>query len=481
MYTEERAQSREPVRAVALAPGRALRSYSRLRVWVALMDLVLLEFAIPAAWWLHRGFEPLPVRPVLLLVVAPFIYVTLFIAFRLYSLWTLSPAEEFRRVVTAVTLGVSALVVFAFWSRSRYSRLWIFLVWILSLAMVLTSRRIWHWWMGKQRAQGKLTFRTLLVGGNAEAGRFRDTLAFPGFGLLVVGQLTLNTTSPRLDDVPFLGTLDRLDDAIGETGAECLFVMSTAVGTDEVAHITRTARLRNVQVRMSANISNIMATRLSFQPLGKLMAFTMQPVRLTGIQAAMKRTMDLAISIVGLVLALPLLGAIAIAIKIDSRGPILYRQERVGLQGRRFSILKFRTMVVNAEDILESLRHLNEATGPLFKLRRDPRVTRVGKFLRRRSFDELPQLWNVVRGEMSMVGPRPPLPGEVALYEEWHMDRLEVRPGISGLWQVQGRSQLPFDDYVRLDLYYIENWSVAYDLYILAKTLPAIFSGKGAF
>jgi lipopolysaccharide/colanic/teichoic acid biosynthesis glycosyltransferase len=144
-------------------------------------------------------------------------------------------------------------------------------------------------------------------------------------------------------------------------------------------------------------------------------------------------------------------------------------------------MLKFRTMVAGADAMLESLRDQNEATGPLFKLRDDPRITRVGRLLRRFSLDELPQFWNVLRGDMSVVGPRPPLPAEVALYEDWHYGRLEVRPGITGLWQVRGRSHLPFDDYVRLDLYYIENWSLAFDLFILLKTVPAVLSGRGAF
>jgi lipopolysaccharide/colanic/teichoic acid biosynthesis glycosyltransferase len=153
----------------------------------------------------------------------------------------------------------------------------------------------------------------------------------------------------------------------------------------------------------------------------------------------------------------------------------------VGQRTRHFQILKFRTMVQDADAKLDGLKHLNEATGPLFKLKKDPRITRVGRWLRAWSLDELPQLWNVLRGDMSLVGPRPPLPAEVAQYEDWHFDRLEVRPGMTGLWQVRGRSQLPFDDYVRLDLFYIENWSIGYDLYILAKTLPAILSHKGAF
>jgi lipopolysaccharide/colanic/teichoic acid biosynthesis glycosyltransferase len=172
---------------------------------------------------------------------------------------------------------------------------------------------------------------------------------------------------------------------------------------------------------------------------------------------------------------------VAAAVKATSPGPVVFRQERIGLRGRPFTLLKFRTMVAEADQLLDELRARNEADGPLFKLRQDPRVTRVGAVLRRYSIDELPQLWNVLKGEMSLVGPRPPLAREVALYEEWQLDRLEVRPGITGLWQVSGRSELSFDDYVRLDLFYVENWSIAYDLFILSKTVPLLVSARGAY
>jgi exopolysaccharide biosynthesis polyprenyl glycosylphosphotransferase len=248
-----------------------------------------------------------------------------------------------------------------------------------------------------------------------------------------------------------------------------------------MAGVTKALRDSEVEVRVSANISDILSTRLTLQQVGGLMALSLRPVRLSGAQAVAKRTLDLAAGVLAMVLLAPLWIVLYAAIKLDSRGPVFYRQERIGRHQRPFHMLKFRTMVVGADAMLDDLREQNEATGPLFKLRRDPRVTRVGRFLRRWSLDELPQLWNVLTGDMSLVGPRPALPEEVAAYEDWHLDRLEVPPGITGLWQVKGRSDLPFDDYVRLDLFYIENWSVGYDFYILAKTLPAVFAGRGAF
>jgi exopolysaccharide biosynthesis polyprenyl glycosylphosphotransferase len=211
------------------------------------------------------------------------------------------------------------------------------------------------------------------------------------------------------------------------------------------------------------------------------MALSVNALRLTRGQAIAKRVFDVVLSAAGLLLIWPLLLAVAIAIKLGDGGPVLFRQQRVGLQRRTFTLLKFRTMVPRAELLRAELLSRNEADGPLFKVREDPRVTRIGRWLRRFSIDELPQLLNVLKGEMSLVGPRPPLVGEVDAYEDWQLDRLEVRPGITGLWQVSGRSDLSFDEYVRLDLFYIENWSLAYDLFIVAKTVPLLLFPKGAY
>jgi exopolysaccharide biosynthesis polyprenyl glycosylphosphotransferase len=198
------------------------------------------------------------------------------------------------------------------------------------------------------------------------------------------------------------------------------------------------------------------------------------------MHGALKRSLDVALSLLALVATLPLWLLIAIAIKVDSRGPFIYRQVRMGRGGRPFRIVKFRTMVVGAEALVGALRS-DAIAGPHFKLRDDPRVTRVGRWLRRYSLDELPQFWNVLRGDMSLVGPRPPLPEEAEFYDERERARLLVRPGITGLWQVSGRSNLGFEECVRLDLQYIAHWSLATDLRILWRTLPAVLTGRGAY
>ena len=198
------------------------------------------------------------------------------------------------------------------------------------------------------------------------------------------------------------------------------------------------------------------------------------------LQLAVKRLVDMLAAGCALVILSPLLVATALAVKLTSRGPILFRQERVGLHGRRFHMLKFRSMVVNAEAKLAELAKLNEQSGPVFKIKRDPRVTAVGRFIRKYSVDELPQLVNVLRGDMSLVGPRPPIPAEVAKYEAWQIRRLSVRPGLTCTWQVSGRNTIGFEDWMMLDLRYIDHWNLATDIALLVKTVPVVLTGRGA-
>jgi exopolysaccharide biosynthesis polyprenyl glycosylphosphotransferase len=225
----------------------------------------------------------------------------------------------------------------------------------------------------------------------------------------------------------------------------------------------------------------ILIDRAEFVPGQSVPLFTLRPPVFEGIDYALKRSFDLVVSLVTLVLLSPLLLVIAIAVKLSSRGPVIYRSVRPGIAGRPFACFKFRTMREKADQIQDDLESLNEKTGALFKIRQDPRLTHVGRFLRRYSLDELPQLWNVVRGEMSLVGPRPLPMRDFELLEEWHKKRYLVLPGITGLWQVSGRAELDFDDLVRLDFLYLERWSIMLDLSILLRTIPAVLGKRGAF
>jgi exopolysaccharide biosynthesis polyprenyl glycosylphosphotransferase len=469
------------VRAVA-TPRVAVRSPARREFAVlygclAMTDSLSFAVALFVTARVQLGGMPAPLLG--MIVLSPLAVLALFAWLGLYHSHVLSPAEEFRRLIVGVSLASVAIVTFSFWADVPYSRLWVALSWALALVCTMSTRRFWHWAVGRERQRGRFTFRTAIVGGNGEATHLANVLRRRNVGFAPVGYITVDADS-RPDGLPVLGSIRALRDVVRGQRLDALFVATTAVGANEIAKVQKVARREGAEVHVTANMPELLASRLSVEPLGGVMALSVRPVRLTGAQAAAKRAFDLALGTLALLVTSPIWLVAAGLVASTSRGPVFFKQERVGRDGRRFTLMKFRTMVVDAEAMLVQLRDRNEASGPLFKLRDDPRITRVGKWLRRLSIDELPQLVNVLRGEMSLVGPRPPLQSEVDAYEDWQRDRLEVRPGITGLWQVSGRSDLSFDEYVRLDLFYIENWSLAFDVYILAKTIPAALAAKGA-
>ena len=254
-------------------------------------------------------------------------------------------------------------------------------------------------------------------------------------------------------------------------------------GVDEetVLDLVETAHRTGVRVRIAPKTTELLLQRGEYVPGQGVPLFELQPPVFAGADWAVKKAFDLGVSFIVVVVGLPLWLLIAAAIKLDSRGPVLYRDRRVGVGQREFGMLKFRTMVQGAAEQQAVLEEQNEAGGALFKIRDDPRVTRVGRVLRRLSLDELPQVLNVLGGEMSLVGPRPLPLRDYRQLEAWHRKRYNVLPGITGLWQISGRSNLTFDDLVRLDFYYIENWSIWLDISILVKTLPAVLAGRGAY
>jgi exopolysaccharide biosynthesis polyprenyl glycosylphosphotransferase len=461
-------------------PESARAQYRRLYRLIAVTDVLSAAGALLVASAIAGTGRP-QFDTAELILGSPVVVLAVFAMFHLYDAYRYTPAEEFRRIILAVSLGLTALVTLSSWSTAHLSGLWCALSWTFAIVFALGSRRLWHAYVGVLRARGGLAFPTILVGSNAEAQHLAELMDRPSFGFRALGVVSTGTSEHADTGLPDLGPVADLRDLIREVGAECIFVASSATSSEDMKHVAKAVRLEGVEVRVTATLPEVLSSRLSVQPLGGVTALSLRPVRLSGPQVAAKRVFDLGLSVVGLAVMSPLLLAIAVAVKLTSPGPILYRQRRVGLRGRPFTMLKFRTMRPGADSMIEDLRPAHGVENLMFKLRDDPRVTRVGRLLRRFSLDELPQLFNVVRGEMSLVGPRPPLPEEVTRYEDWQFDRLEVRPGITGLWQVSGRSDLTFDDCVRLDLFYIENWSLAYDLYILAKTLPVLISQRGAY
>ena len=475
-------------RALRVAPGlehgTSVRgAYRRLYRWIALTDVLAVAGALLVGYWARFGLFEVPSGTfATLLLASPIAILCLYAGFHLYDAYRYAPAEEFRRIMFAVSMGVGAILVVSFWSKTDYSRLWVAIAWGIALVAALGSRRIWHSYIHRQRVQGRLSFPTVVVGTNAEAQHLARLMQSPSFGFRAIALVSTDQTADvPAGDVPVMGTVAELRDVIREVGAECVFVAASALSANEMGYVAKAVRLEGVEVRVTATLPEVLSSRVAVQSLGGVTALSLRPVRLTGTQAVIKRAFDVVVAGLSLLLISPVLATIAVAIKLTSPGPVLFRQKRVGHRGRPFTILKFRTMQVGADLMVDELRAQHGVEGLMFKMKDDPRVTRVGRFLRKVSLDELPQLINVVIGDMSLVGPRPPLPEEVTQYEDWQFDRLEVPPGISGLWQVSGRADLSFEDCVRLDLFYIENWSLAYDLYILAKTIPVLLSKRGAY
>lgn len=278
-----------------------------------------------------------------------------------------------------------------------------------------------------------------------------------------------------------LGTLQDIERVLDEERIDQVIIADPDFPQVEAVELVDRCHVRGVRVRVAPSTMEILIHRAEFVPGESVPLFELKPPVFEGIDFFLKRTFDLAGSVFLLVLLSPMLGAIWLAVRFSSRGPVVYRSKRPGIGQRPFDCLKFRTMHTDAEQHQADLEALNEASGALFKIRDDPRMTAVGRFLRRFSLDELPQLVNVLRGEMSLVGPRPLPERDFEMLEEWHRKRYLVLPGITGLWQVSGRSELDFDDLVHLDFLYLEHWSLALDLTILFKTIPAVVSRRGAY
>jgi exopolysaccharide biosynthesis polyprenyl glycosylphosphotransferase len=287
--------------------------------------------------------------------------------------------------------------------------------------------------------------------------------------------------SPEGLSLPYLGTVADLPEVFAERELDELIVAESEFDDRGLLELVDLAHRRGVRVRAAPTTAELLTQRADYVPGQGVPLFELRPPAFVGTDWALKRTFDLFVSVLVVVLGLPLWIAIAIAIKLDSRGPVFFRDQRIGLNERDFQMIKFRTMREDAQQRQERLEAANEAEGALFKLRDDPRVTRVGRFLRRFSLDEVPQVLNVLGGEMSLVGPRPLPLRDYELLEQWHRKRYLVLPGMTGLWQIAGRSDLTFDDLVRLDFYYLENWSIWLDISILLRTVPAVIAARGAY
>jgi exopolysaccharide biosynthesis polyprenyl glycosylphosphotransferase len=322
--------------------------------------------------------------------------------------------------------------------------------------------------------------RAVLVGDGDGVEHLRRAL---GGGRGGIAYDFVGVVGPSSDGIslPFLGRLTDLPRIFTQRDVDELIVAETDFDDRALLEIVELAHRRGVRVRVAPTTADLLTQRADYVAGQGVPLFELRPPAFAGTDWLVKRSFDIVVSLLVIVIGLPLWIAIAIAIKLSSRGPIFFRDHRVGLNEREFAMIKFRTMRAGASELQPRLEAANEAEGALFKLRDDPRVTRVGAFLRRFSLDEVPQVLNVLRGEMSLVGPRPLPLRDFKLLEDWHRKRYLVLPGMTGLWQIAGRSDLSFDDLVRLDFYYLENWSIWLDISILLRTIPAVIGARGAY
>jgi exopolysaccharide biosynthesis polyprenyl glycosylphosphotransferase len=281
--------------------------------------------------------------------------------------------------------------------------------------------------------------------------------------------------------IKVLGEARMLKEKIKKFGINEVVFATSRIAHQNVLDLITECEALQVEFKIVPGMFELMASRVDVDAIGGIPLVAISEIGLKGFQALVKRSTDMVLSSAFIIIFSPILLTAAAAVKLDSKGPLIFAQERVGKNGKTFKMFKFRSMIEGAEEQLAELEAKSETEGHIFKIKDDPRMTRVGKFIRRFSIDELPQLFNVLIGDMSLVGPRPPLPHEVEKYTSWHRKRLRVAPGITGLWQVSGRSLLPFEDMVRLDIYYIENWSLWEDFKILCRTLPVVLLSSGAF
>lgn len=388
-------------------------------------------------------------------------------------------------VVKAAAIAMSAAIIPALFFKPLTEGLKFFAsVFVFQIFVLVAFRSLLRKSLRYLRSRGYNFRRVLIVGCNERAARLAQEIeSSPQLGLHVIGFIDApNGNGRSCNGYHFnvLGTLDDLERIARERVIDEVFIrLPIKSFYSEIEKILRFCETVGVDAKVPADLFNLDLSKSAVSDEFGLPVIDLYTSPRMNGQLLLKRFMDVCISLLLLIAWFPLMLVVAILIKTTSRGPVFFKQQRVGYNGRLFTLWKFRTMVNDADTLKERLKDLNEVYGPAFKIKDDPRITKIGKFLRRTSIDEIPQLWNVLRGDMSLVGPRPPVPKEVEQYILRDRRRLSVKPGITGVWQVCGRNCVPFDKWMEMDRQYIDEWSIWLDLKILAKTLPAVFRGTG--
>lgn len=387
--------------------------------------------------------------------------------------------QEYRRIVNASLFVFAATVALAFFLGMDLSRLLVLSLVPIGIFLLLFSRWLWRQWLRGRQKKGEYVHRAVLIGESAKVKHVaRQIRRTTSSGYEIVGVVTDGVPSEGVPDLDVLGDLAHAEAALDAANIDALVIVgSDDLDPEAMRRLGYAVSDRDIQMIMAPALTDVAGPRLHSTPVAGLPLVHVDFPRLEGAKRFLKRTFDLFGAALFLIVLSPVFLAATIAVRVEGPGPIFYQQDRIGRGGQTFGMRKFRSMRADADDQLASLLDMQGTTEtPLFKVNDDPRITKVGRFLRKHSIDELPQLINVLRGEMSLVGPRPQRAAEVALYDDIAHRRLLVKPGMSGLWQVSGRSTLSWEETIRLDLYYIENWSLTQDIIILFRTVRSVLA-----
>jgi len=451
------------------------------------LDLVMVVLSFVIAYWLRTFFEFVPiiyVEPLknylqFVVITLP-IWFSVFIFAGLYSLKTYSRLNEFGKIFVAVSAAVAILLAWLFLSRTFFfSRLIIIYVWLIAILMVTLGRILSHFLQKFLYRWGIGVHRVIILGGNSSS-RF------------IISEIQKNRAF-RLVRIIDENAIDKLTKIHERHPFDEIIIANPHIGSAKISQVLEFCRLNQLGFKMTPDLFLVRSSHIDIKTLAGVPMIEFKRTPLDGWGRIIKRLVDMFGAFLLLIILSPIMFLVALGVKLTSNGSIIFRQERIGFEHKQFWFLKFRSMKAEfctgqnyggkkAETVLKKLKtKRNEADGPVFKIRDDPRLTSFGKFIRKTSLDELPQFWNVLKGQMSLVGPRPPLPEEVARYNKFQRRRLGVKPGITGLWQVSGRSDISFDEWVRLDAYYIEHWSLWLDFQIILKTIWVVLKGRGAY
>jgi exopolysaccharide biosynthesis polyprenyl glycosylphosphotransferase len=480
-------RARRPALDAALLLGRVRRAASATTL--VAIDVCGVALAMYAGLATQRVYRDLPVLPGVLWQALvdwlPFVGLIVVLVFARNGLYRSREARPgATRVLSSLIVVAVVTALFALATDNQFRTFGIFAVTFVYAAIVVVALRASYDSLALtlMRSVG-MKRRTVLAGRAGQLAGLRETLETGSRGpdVEVVGAVTEEGIDVQLDGIPNLGTIADLPEIVSRSGPDDVIVAGIELSDALLLELVERCRESGARLRLVPTTTELLLRRMSYVPGQAVPLLELRPPMLTGVDFATKRAFDVIVSFLLLIVLSPLLALCALAVRLTSAGDVIFRDRRVGVGEREFAMLKFRSMYADAAAMQDALESLNEADGAIFKIRDDPRVTRVGRVLRRFSLDELPQLVNVLRGEMSLVGPRPLPLRDYQLLEPWHRKRYLVLPGITGLWQTSGRSNLSFDDLVRLDFYYFENWSLGLDLSILLRTPVAVLRGKGAY